>query len=133
MSTKRLKRLSHPVYVCKHHIVFCPKHRSRIFKNEEVARYANCGLHHLCRQKELLEILELNVQEDHVHIVLSILPEHSVSSVMGFLKGKFALKLFHRYERSLGERYWGRYLWSRGYCVCTVGLDEEEIRKHVKF
>ena len=56
----------------------------------------------------------------------------SVSNTMGYLKGKLALKLFERYEH-LGRRYWGRHIWSRGYCVSTVGLDEEKIRLYVKW
>jgi putative transposase len=55
-----------------------------------------------------------------------------MSSVMGFLKGKLALQLFQRYGR-FGKRYWGRHLWSRGYCVSTIGLNEEHIRKYVKW
>jgi putative transposase len=86
----------------------------------------------LARQKELLEILELNVQPEHIHVVLSIPPKYSVSSTLGFLKGKLSLNLFQRYEK-LGKRYWGRHLWSRGYCVSTVGLNEQEIRAYVKW
>lgn len=51
---------------------------------------------------------------------------------MGFLKGKLALKLFRNYEK-LNKRYWGRHFWSRGYCVSTVGLNEDQIRKYVKW
>jgi putative transposase len=51
---------------------------------------------------------------------------------MGYLKGRLSTRLFHRYEK-LGKRYWGRHLWSRGYCVSTVGLNEDEIRKYVKW
>jgi putative transposase len=76
--------------------------------------------------------LELNVQSDHIHLVISIPPKYSVSSIMGFLKGKLAIRLFQRYER-LGKRYWGRHLWSRGYCVSTVGLNEKKIREYVKY
>jgi len=79
-----------------------------------------------------VEILELNVQLDHIHLVMSIPPKYSVSSVMGFVKGKLALRLFQRYER-LGKRYWGRHLWARGYCVSTVGLNEQQIREYVKW
>ena len=86
----------------------------------------------LLRQKEGIEVLELNVQRDHVHAVLSIPPKYAVSSVMGFLKGKLALKLFQRYER-LGRSRWRRPVWRRGYCVSTVGLDEGRIRKYVKW
>jgi putative transposase len=77
-----------------------------------------------------VEVLELSVQPDHVHMVVSIAPKNAVSSVMGYLKGKLAIRLFDRYEK-LGRRYWGRHLWSRGYCVSTIGLDEEKIRKYV--
>ena len=86
----------------------------------------------MCRQKESAEILELNIQADHIHIVIIIPPKYSISSFMGFLKGKLSLRLFQRYEQ-LGKRYWGRHLWTRGYCVSTVGLNEEQIRKYVKW
>ena len=127
----RFRKLSHTIYECKYHIVFCPKYRFKIFESE-IASYTRQEIYALCRQKELVEILELNVQKDHIHVVLSIPPKYQVSSIMGFLKGKLSLKLFHRYER-LSKRYWGRHLWSRGYCVSTVGLDENEIRKYVKY
>ena len=127
----RFKKLSHTIYECKYHIVFCPKYRFRIFK-DAVAEYTKQQIYALCGQKELVEVMELNVQEDHIHIITSIPPKYSVSSVMGFLKGKLALKLFYKYER-LGKKYWGRHLWARGYCVSTVGLDEEKIRKYVKW
>ena len=125
------KRLSHSIYECKYHIVFCPKYRFKIFK-DEIGRYAKQQIYILCSQKELLEVLELNVQKDHIHIVMSIPPKYSISTVMGFIKGKLALKLFYKYEK-LGKKYWGRHLWTRGYCVSTVGLDEEQIRKYVKW
>jgi putative transposase len=63
---------------------------------------------------------------------MEIPPKYRISDVMGYLKGKLALRLFEKYER-LGRRYWGRHLWSRGYCVSTIGLDEDKIRKYVKW
>ena len=128
---KRFRRLSHSLYECKYHIIFCPKYRYRIFK-EDIAEYARQQIYQLCKQKELVEVLELNVKPDHIHLVMSIPPKYSVSNVMGYLKGKLALRLFDKYEH-LGRRYWGRHLWSRGYCVSTVGLDEEKIRQYVKW
>ena len=129
--TQRFKRLSHSLYECKYHIVFCPKYRYRILK-EEIGEYVRQLVHQLCRQKDQVEVLELNVQSDHVHMVVSIPPKYAVSAFMGYLKGKMALRLFQQYE-SLGRRYWGRHLWARGYCVSTVGLDEEKIRKYVQW
>ena len=129
--TQRFKRLSHSLYECKYHIVFCPKYRYRILK-DELGEYVRQLIEQLCRQKEQVEVLELNVQPDHVHLIVSILPKYAVSEFMGYLKGKLALRLFQKYE-SLGRRYWGRHLWARGYCVSTIGLDEEKIRKYVQW
>ncbi len=78
------------------------------------------------------EVIERNVQPEHVHLIVSIPPKYSVSDFMGYLKGKMAIRLFQQYER-LGRRDWGRHLWARGYCVSTIGLDEEQIRKYVQW
>lgn len=67
-----------------------------------------------------------------VHLVVSIPPRYVVSQFMGFLKGKLALQLFDRFPQ-LRKKYWGQHVWSRGYCVSTVGLDEERIKKYVKW
>lgn len=80
----------------------------------------------------MVEVEEINIQADHIDTILFGSAQVFDSRIMGVLKVKMALKLFHRYER-LGKRYWGRHLWSRGYCVSTVGLDEEQIRKYVRW
>ena len=129
--TRQFERLSHTIYECKYHIVFCPKYRYRILK-DEVAEYTKQQIYRLSQRKDKVEVLELNVQIDHVHMVISIAPKYSISDFMGYLKGKLAMQIFQRYEK-LGRRYWGRHLWSRGYCVSTVGIDEEQIRKYVKW
>ena len=86
----------------------------------------------LCEWKKV-EILELNVQEDHVHMVAGMPPKLSISSLMGILKGKTAIKLFKSYPVLKKKPYWENYFWSRGYCVSTIGLDEEKIRRYVKY
>ena len=98
--TQRFKRLSHSLYECKYHIVFCPKYRHRIFK-DEMAEYAKQQIYLLCKQKEQVEVLELNVLADHIHLIVSIPPKYAVSEFMGYLKGKMAIRLFQQYE-SLG-------------------------------
>ena len=90
-------------------------------------KYARQRIYVLCNQKELLEVLELNVREDHIHIVMWIPPKYSISSVMGYPKGKLALRLFQKYE-NLGKRYW-----ARGYCVIAIELDEAQIRSYVRW
>ncbi len=130
MSSK-YKRLSHTVWCCVYHIVFCPKYRYNILKGGAGVQVRNY-LYKLCSQKDQVIIEEINIQPDHVHMVISIPPKYAVSDVMGFLKGKTALKLFQE-QKSLRKRYWGRHVWSKGYCVSSVGLNEEQIKKYVKW
>ena len=129
--TSRFRKLSHSLYECKYHIVFCPKYRYRIFK-DAIGEYAKQQVYQLCKQKEQVMVLELNIQPDHVHVVVEIPPKYAVSEFMGYLKGKLALRIFQQYE-SLAKRYWGRQLWARGYCISTIGLDEEKIRRYVQW
>lgn len=86
----------------------------------------------LCEWKSS-EVIELNVQLDHVHLVVSIPPKVSVSVLMGTLKGKLAIKLFKTYPNLKKKPYWGNHFWSRGYFVNTVGIDEDMIRRYVKY
>ncbi|MFC1959472.1 IS200/IS605 family transposase [Chloroflexota bacterium] len=127
--TRQFRKLSHTLYECKYHIIFCPKYRYRILQGD-VGAYVEREIYRLLGQKEGLEILAVNVQADHVHLVVTIPPKYAVSNIMGYLKGKLAIRVFNRYEH-LGRQYWGRHLWSRGYCVSTVGLDEEKVRQYV--
>ena len=67
----RFKRLSHSIYDCKYHIVFCPKYRYKIFKSE-IAEYVVQQIYGLCSAKDKVEVLELNVQADHVHLIVEV-------------------------------------------------------------
>jgi putative transposase len=98
----------------------------------DVSKYVTQQIYRLSNQKDGVEVLEVNVQVDHVHLVVSIPPKYAISQFMGFLKGKLALRLFDRFPQ-LRKQYWGQHVWSRGYCVSTVGLDEDRIRKYVKW
>jgi len=100
--------------------------------DEVVSKYVYQEIYRLCSQKDGIEILELNVQVDHVHLIVWIPPKYAVSKFVGYLKGKLALRLFDRFP-GLRKRYWGQHVWSRGYCVSSVGLDEDHIRKYVKW
>ena len=86
-------------------------------------------LRQLCRQKEI-GLLEGHAMPDHLHMLLSIPPKYSVAFTIGYLKGKSAVRI-HR--NILGNpRVTGLHFWARGYCVSTVGLDEETIRKYIR-
>jgi putative transposase len=125
------KKQSHVIYQCTYHIIWCPKYRYRILKGE-LAQNVESSLRMLCEWKRV-EILELNIQEDHIHMVVSVPPKLSISELMGILKGKTAIKIFKSYPGLKKKPYWGNHFWSRGYCVTTLGMDEEKIRKYVKY
>jgi putative transposase len=129
--TRQFRKLAHSLYECKYHVVFCPKYRYKILQNE-VAQYVKRQVYRLSDQKDGIEVLEVNVQPEHVHLVVSLPPKYAVSQYLGFLKGKLALSLFDQYPE-LRKRYWGQHVWSKGYCVSTIGLDEERILKYVKW
>ena len=126
----QFKKLAHAVWQCKYHVVWCPKYRFRILK-DEIGLSIRDVLRQLSEWRRI-EILEGNVQIDHIHLVLSVPPKYSISETVGFLKGKSAIKLFDMH-RELKRRYWGRHFWAKGYCVSTIGLDEEQIRKYVRW
>jgi len=104
---RQFKKLAHSLYECKYHVVFCPKYRYKILQ-EEVAKYVMQQIYRLCSQKDGVEVVEGNVQIDHVHLVVSIPPKYAVSRFMGFLKGKLALQLFDRFPQ-LRKKYWGQH------------------------
>ena len=79
------------------------------------------------------EAEELNVQIDHVHLVMIIPPKYSVSDVIGMIKGRTASNLRKKF-RWLEQVYWKEnVVWSPGYFVSTVGIDEEQIKRYVKW
>ena len=123
-------KLSHAVWECKYHLVWCPKYRYKIMKGD-IGKSLREIIRQLCEWRKL-EILAGNVQLDHIHLVLSIPPKYSVLEVVGFLKGKSAIKMFDLYPQ-LKKRYWGRHFWAKGYCVSSVGLNEEQIKKYVRW
>ena len=123
------EKLSHVVWECKYHLVWCPKYRFRILHGNLAKSLRNI-VRQLCEWKRL-KILAGNIQRDHIHLVLSVPPKYSVSEIVGFLKGKSAIKMFDSHIE-LKNRYWGRHFWAKGYCVSTVGLNEEEIKEYVR-
>jgi putative transposase len=129
--TRQFRKLAHSLYECKYHVVFCPKYRYKSLQRE-VAEYVQRQIYWLSSQKDGIEVLEVHIQPEHVHLVVSIPPKYAVSEYMGFLKGKLALRLFDQYPE-LRKRYWGQHVWAKGYCVSTIGLDEERILKYVRW
>jgi putative transposase len=119
--------LSHVRWDCKYHVVIIPKYRRKVFYGR-LRRQIGTILRDLCRQRGV-EMLEGHAMPDHIHLCLSIPPKYSVAFVLGFLKGKSAVRI-HR-ELLHERRMSGLSFWAPGYCVSTVGLDEGRVRQSI--
>ena len=127
----RFRKLSHTIWHCQYHIVWTPKYRFRILEGEVAQEVSRC-VRSFSSQKQC-EVMELNVQKDHIHLIVMIPPKLSVSDYMGITKGRTAIRVFNKFPILKNKPYWGNSFWSRGYCVDTIGLDEEKIRLYVQY
>ena len=123
------KSLSHTKWKCQYHIVFIPKYRKKQLYGrlkEDVREIIST----LCKYKDV-EIVEGAVCPDHIHICVSIPPKLSVSSFMGYLKGKSTLMIYDRHPELQSK--WSKAFWARGYYVATVGnITEASIKKYIQ-
>ena len=123
------KSLSHCRWKCHYHIVFIPKYRRKILYGKVKADVRDI-LTKLCEYKKV-EIIEGSVSRDHVHLCLSIPPKYSVSTIVGYLKGKSALMIFDLHPDRKDR--WNKNFWARGYYVATIGnITEDAIKKYIK-
>lgn len=127
----KYKKQAHVIYKCDYHIVWVPKYRFHILTGE-IGKKVDEDIRMLSEWLGC-EIIELNVRIDHIHVVVSIPPKVSISTYMGTIKGKIAIKMFKSYPMLKKKPYWGNHFWARGYFVNTVGMDEEMIRRYVKY
>ena len=120
--------LAHSKWNCKYHIVFAPKYR-RVAMLGEKGREIGAILRELCKWKGV-NIVEAEICKDHVHMLLEIPPKMSVSSFVGYLKGKSSLMIYERW-RNLKFKYRNREFWCKGYYVDTVGKNTTEIKEYI--
>ena len=121
--------MSHSKWDCKYHVVFIPKRRRKaVFGN--IGKHLGAIFHELARQKEC-QIIEGHLMPDHVHMCISIPPKYAVASVIGFLKGKSAIAIARQF-RGRERDFTGEHFWARGYCVSTVGYEEEKVRAYIR-
>jgi len=109
-------------------VVIVPKYRKKSLYGG-MRKQVGEILRELCRQKGV-ELLEGHLLSDHIHMCLSVPPKLSIAFTIGFLKGKSAVRI-HR-EILNKRRITGLHFWARGYCVSTVGLDEQVVRKYIR-
>lgn len=121
--------LSHTKWNCKYHIVFAPKYRRKVFFDEKRSE-VGAILRELCKWKGV-NIIEAEICPDHVHMLVEIPPKFSVSSFMGFLKGKSSLMIYEQWG-NMKFKYRNREFWCRGYYVDTVGKDAKKIKEYIQ-
>ena len=121
--------LKHTTWECKYHVVFIPKYRKKVLY-QQLRRELGTVFRELVKRQES-EVLEGHLMADHVHMLLWIPPKHSVSAVMGFVKGKSAIHVARVYA---GRRrsFVGQHFWARGYWVSTVGKNEAAVRRYIQ-
>ena len=126
---KKEYSLAHTKWMCKYHIVFTPKYRRKVIYNQYKADIRDI-IKQLCSYKGV-EIIEGHLMPDHIHMLVSIPPKISVSSFMGYLKGKSTLIIFERHA-NLKYKYSNRTFWCRGFYVSTVGNNKTAVYNYVQ-
>ncbi len=121
--------LAHTARNCKYHIVFAPKYRRKVFYGQ-IRSDVKEIIRQLCFQKGV-ELLEGELCPDHVHILVAIPPKLSVSSFMGYLKGKSSMMIYEKYG-NLKFRCRNRQFWCRGYYVDTAGKNTKKIQEYIE-
>ena len=122
-----MNSLAHTKWNCKYHIVFVPKYRKQVIYGE-LKKEIGKIIRELCTWKQ---IVEAETCKDHIHMCIKIPPKYSVSSVIGFLKGKSSL-LIHERHGNLKYKYGNRSFWCRGYYVDTVGKNAKKIEEYIR-
>ena len=125
------RKLSHTIWHCQYHLVWTPKYRFRILSGAVAEEVGRC-IRTFSEQLKC-EIVEMNVQIDHVHLLVMIPPKIAVSDYVGSVKGRTAIRVFDRFRHWRRKPYWGNHFWLKGYCADTVGLDTEKIRAYVRY
>ncbi len=122
----------HAVYRTEYRIIWIPKYRRRIL-NPGVKAYLTKILPVVMESMPGCEILKCNTQVDHIHMLMIIPPKYAVSGVVGRMKGMTASRLRKKFAW-LGKLYWKEnVVWSTGYFVSTIGIDEDKVMKYVQW
>ncbi len=125
------RRQAHCVYRCQYHIVWIPKYRYKVLV-EGVQEYVLLKMNEVRKYYPEIEYIERNIQPDHIHIIVSFPPRYSIAKVVNVIKSNTSKGLYEKFK-FLQERYHGRVgIWSIGYYVSTVGLDEATIKRYVQ-
>ena len=124
------KRGAHSIYDLKYHVIFCTKYRYRILTGEVGQRVREL-IREIC-SANYVDIVSGSISPDHIHLLLSVPPNISLSKLLQYLKGKTGRKLQMEFLH-LRKKYWGQHIWARGYFAVTVGnVNESDIHKYLE-
>lgn len=126
------RKQSHALYYTCYHLVFATKYRRKVLKSG-MGAYLKLAMRRIVKVCPDVQIVEQNTDEDHIHLLVSIPPKRSVSEVVRLMKGGSAHAMRLKFP-FLDRVYYGADgIWSGGYFVSTVGVDEETIRKYIEY
>ena len=126
-----LVSLSHCVYHCDYHLILVTKYRKKIF-NEGIFAYFELRLVEVMEHYPLIKIKTVNHDKDHIHFLISLPPTMAVGKVVGIIKQNTAKDLKQKFP-FIKDVYWGTgSVWSEGYFVTTVGVNEAIIKKYIE-
>jgi putative transposase len=127
-----LRRSSHAVYDTAYHLVWCPKYRKKIFEDKEIRERAKQLIQEISEEYGM-EIEEMEVAKDHVHILISFHPKYSIGQEVRMIKSIRERELFREFPR-IKKRLWAGELWEDGYFARTVGdrMTRQIIDKYIK-
>jgi len=124
-------KTGHSTYKLEYHVIWVCKYRHRIL-NPGVCAYLRKILSKLLRSMPGVTMEQIGFDQDHVHIIMTIPPRYSIASVMGQLKSQSASELRNRFDWLKNVFWKENIVWSPGYFVSSVGLDEETIKNYVR-
>jgi|SRR3990172_10563924 len=124
------RRQTHAVFYIRYHLVISTKFRRKLFKGG-IGRYLTVLVRSIQRQHPEIEILEVNTDLDHVHILLSVAPKVSISQAVGVIKANTARMLKRKFPFLVAGYFDTDTIWSIGYFVSTVGINEQAIKKYI--
>ncbi len=129
----KLHKAAHTVYKTQYHIVWVTRYRRKILVHG-IEKYFKDSIQEVRKVHPDWFLEEIGTDEDHVHLHMIIPPKYAVSKVVETMKSVTSVKLKQKFSHFLNQVYWdGGGIWSRGFFVSTVGINESVIRNYVKY
>jgi putative transposase len=127
-----IRKQAHCAYRCMYHIVWILRYRFKVLI-KGVDEYLMIKMDEIRKRYPEIEYVQRNIQPDHIHLLVCFSPKYNISKVVQIIKQNTGKALWEKFD-FIRERYYGRGgIWSAGYLVSTVGLDEQTIMRYVKY